>query len=195
MAQLHAADMRAVLDTLSLRYRHVATPCIVRLSKHAQARHLRLIGSHSVLECAPLTQLVLAVSAHSEGASTLLSSLLRPPSRAQGSNEVRDHSRAQRLAQLAMPAGLVGAAPLDAALRFFSTAGVVLAARCEPGPAGERKVFPLLGPLGDAPLRADEELIVIASREALLKLGTAGSPSASRDLAPCSCASTATVAA
>ncbi len=157
-----AADTRAVLDALSLRYRHPHLPCIVRLSKHAHARQLRLMDVHCVVECAPLTQLLLAVGSCCHGAPTLLHNLLRPlpasdaasaapsPERVghdawhgwHGVSSPQHHGMAgelvavdssQRLSQQRVPNELVGMKPLDAVLHAYHATGSVLLARCLAG--------------------------------------------------------------
>ena len=54
-------------------------PLLVRLTRHAHAQQLRLLGT-PVLELAALNQLVLGLSCVCPGVGTLLALLLQPPS-------------------------------------------------------------------------------------------------------------------
>ena len=182
-----AEDTRAVLDALSLRYRAPSLPCVVRLTRHVQARQLRALGMHSVLEAAPLTQMLLGLSAVCEGVPTLLLQLLRPdkacPRVLEGAHEHdgmgedeenEDDDEVARLYEMAVPSSLVGKAPLEAMLNVYRSDGVILLLRRAPSqPSGAMGALseeaniqpPVLTPLllasSREPLRADEHLYCI----------------------------------
>jgi hypothetical protein len=134
-------DTRALLDALSLRYRQPALPCVVRLARHAQARQLRLVGTHAILEDAPLTQALLGLSATCPAVGTLLLLLLRPNTRADepsaaptphpadGLDESAPCDNGLRLLQQPVPTCLVGMRPRAAVCHAYATAGVLLVAR------------------------------------------------------------------
>ena len=127
-----AGDTRALLDALSLRYRHPHLKCVLHLHRHAQSRQLRLLGTHAVLETAPLTQFLLGISGTCQGAATLLLHLLQPSSgsdeTATSAEEITAEPQQQRLKQEMVPSTLVGMSPLDAATMAYTTAGVLLLA-------------------------------------------------------------------
>ena len=153
-----------LLDALSLRYRHPHLKCVLHLHRHAQSRQLRLLGTHAVLETAPLTQFILGISGTCKApprfsftyysrplaATRPQPALMRPPPSRTAASKAGDGPFNPRWNES------IGCGHYGLHDRWC----VALACRSNVGSGGSASLGPLLHGRVE-PLRSDEEIIYI----------------------------------